>query len=102
MESDKDFELFFGGGFVLGDHEFGQSIGEVEMVRAVEAIVEGIVGSESVVEAFLFGGLVEELGREIQAGLGFEDFSDKVRSDTAVFVEVGDDGWAPVVLVFAK
>ena len=35
------------------------------MVRAVEAIDKGIVGSESVVEAFLFGGLVEELGGEI-------------------------------------
>ena len=102
MESDKDFKPFFGGGFVLGDHEFGQLIGGADTVRAVEAIGEGIVGSESMVEAFLFGGLVEELGREIQAGLGFEDFSDKVRSDTAVFVEVRDDGWAPVVLVFVK
>ena len=102
MESDKDFELFFGGGFVLGDHEFGQLIGRAETVRAVEAIGEGIVGSESVVEAFLFGGLVEELGREIQVGLGFEDFSNKVRSDTAVFIEVGDDGWASMVLVLAE
>ena len=102
MESNKDFELLFSGGFVLGDHEFGQSIGEVEMVRAVEAIVEGIVGSESVVEAFLFGGPVEELGGEIQVGLGFEDFGDEVQSDAAELVEVGDNGRAPVVLVLAE
>ena len=86
----------------MGDHEFGQLIGGAETVRAVEAIGEGIVGSESVVEAFLFGGLVEELGFEIQVGLGFEDFSNKVWSDMVVFVEVGDDGWAPVVLVFGE
>ena len=52
MESDKDFELFFGGGFVLGDHEFRQLIGGAETIRAVEAIGEGIVGSESVVKPF--------------------------------------------------
>ena len=102
MESDKDFELLFGGGFVLGDHEFGQLIGGAETVRAVEAIGEGIVGSESVVEAFLLGGPVEELGGEIRVGLGFEDFGDEVRSDAAEFVEVGDDGRAPVVLVLAE
>ena len=72
------------------------------MVRAVEATSEGIVGSESVVEAFLFGGPVEELGGEIRVELGFEDFSDEVQSDAAKFIEVGDDRWAPVVLVFAE
>ena len=78
MESDKDFELFFGEGFVLGDHEFRQLIGGAETIKAVEAIGEGIVGNESVVEAFLFGGLVEELGGDIRVGLGFEDFGDEV------------------------
>ena len=86
----------------MGDHEFGQLIGAAETVRAVEAIGEGIAGSESVVEAFLFGGPVEELGGEIQVGLGLEDLGDEVRSDAAEFVEVGDDGWAPVVLVFTE
>ena len=65
VELDKDFELFFSGGFILGDHEFKQLISRAKMVRAIEAIDKGIVGSESVVEAFLFGGLVEELGGEI-------------------------------------
>ena len=77
-------------------------IGGAKTVRAVEATGEGIVGSESVVEAFLFGGPVEELGGKIRVGLGFEDFGDKVQSDTAKFVKVRDDGWAPVVLVFAE
>ena len=77
-------------------------IGRAETVRAIEATGEGIVGSESVVEAFLFGGLVEELRGEIRVGLGFEDFDDEVQSDVAKFVEVRDDGWAPVVLVFAE
>ena len=77
-------------------------IGRAETVRAIEATGEGIVGSESVVEAFLFGGLVEELRGEIRVGLGFEDFDDEVQSDAAKFVEVRDDGWAPVVLVFAE
>ena len=102
MESNKDFELFFNGGFVLGDHEFGQLIGGAEMVRAVEAISEGIIERESVVEAFLLRGPVEELGGEIQVGLGLEDFGDEVRSDVAEFVEVENDDWAPVVLVFAE
>ena len=44
--------MLFSGGFVLGDHEFGQLIGEAKTVRAAEAIGEGIVGSKSVVEAF--------------------------------------------------
>ena len=78
VESNKDFKLFFGRGFVLGDHEFGQLIDGAKMVRAVEAIDEGIVGSESVVEAFLFGGLVEELRGEIWVELGLEDLSDEV------------------------
>ena len=77
-------------------------IGGAKTVRAVEATGEGIVGSESVVEAFLFGGPVEELGGEIRVGLGFEDFGNEVQSDAAKFVEVRDNGWAPVVLVFAK
>ena len=77
-------------------------IGRAETVRAIEATGEGIVGSESVVEAFLFGGLVEELRGEIRVELGFEDFDDEVQSDAAKFVEVRDDGWAPVVLVFAE
>ena len=102
MESDKDFKLFFNGGFVLGDHEFGQLIGGAETVRAVEGIGEGIVGSESVVETFLLGGPVEELGGEIRVGLGFEDFDNEVQSDVMEFVEVGDDGRAPVVLVLAE
>ena len=77
-------------------------IGGAETVIAVEATGEGIVGSKSVVEAFLFGGPVEELGGEIQVGLGFEDFGDEVQSDAVKFVEVKDDGWALVVLVFAE
>ena len=77
-------------------------IGGAETVRAVEATGEGIVGSESVVEAFLFGGPVEELGGEIRVGLGFEDFGNEVQSDAAKFVKVRDNGWAPVVLVFAE
>ena len=77
-------------------------IGGGKTVRAVEATGEGIVGSESVVEVFLFGGPVEELGGEIQVGLGFEDFGNEVQSDAAKFVEVRDNGWAPVVLVFAE
>ena len=77
-------------------------IGGAKTVRAVEATGEGIVGSESVVEVFLFGGPVEELGGEIQVGLGFEDFGNEVQSDAAKFVEVRDNGWAPVVLVFAE
>ena len=94
--------MLFGGGFVLGDHEFGQLIDEAKTVRAAKAIGEGIVGSESVVEAFLFGGPVEELGGEIQVGLGFEDFGDEVQSDAAELVEVGDNGRAPVVLVLVE
>ena len=77
-------------------------IGGAKTVRAVEATGEGIVGSESVVEAFLFGGPVEELGGEIRVGLGFEDFGNEVQSDAAKFVKVRDNGWAPVVLVFAE
>ena len=77
-------------------------IGKAKMVKAIEATGEGIVGSESVVEAFFFRGPVEELGGEIWVGLGFEDFGDEVQSDAAKFVEVRDDGWASVVLVFAE
>ena len=77
-------------------------IGGAKTVRAVEATGEGIMGSESVVEAFLFGGPVEELGGEIRVGLGFEDFGNEVQSDAVKFVEVRDNGWAPVVLVFAE
>ena len=102
VESNKDFKLFFGGGFVLGDHEFRQLIGGAETIRAVEAMGESIVGSKSVVEAFLFGGPMEELGGDIRVRLGFEYFGDEVRSDAAEFVEIGDDGWAPVVLVFEE
>ena len=94
--------MLFDGGFVLGDHEFGQLIDEAKTVRAAKAIGEGIVGSESVVEAFLFEGPVEELRGEIQVVLGFEDFGDKVWSDVAEFVEVGDNGRALVVLVLAE
>ena len=94
--------MLFDGGFVLGDHEFGQLIDEAKTVRAAKAIGEGIVGSESVVEAFLFEGPVEELGGEIRVGLGFEDFDNEVQSDVMEFVKVGDDGRAPVVLVLAE
>ena len=102
MESDKDFELLVGGGFVLGDYEFGQLIGRAEMVRAVEVKGEGIAGSESMVEAFLLKGPVEELRGEIRVGLGFEDFDNEVQSDVMEFVEVGDDGRARVILVLAE
>ena len=102
MESDKDFELLVGGGFVLGDYEFGQLIGKAEMVRAVGVKGKGIAGSESMVEAFLLRGPVEELRGEIQVGLGFEDFDNEVQSDVMEFVEVGDNGRARVILVLAK
>ena len=98
MELDKDFELLFGGGFVLGGYEFRQLIGRAEMVRAVKVKGEGILGSESMVETFLLRGPVEELRGEIWVGLGFEDFDNEVQSDVMEFVEVGDDGRAPVVL----
>ena len=102
MELDKDFELLFGGGFVLGEYEFGQLIGRAKMVKAVEVKGESIVGSESMVEAFLLKGPMEELRGEIRVGLGFEDFDNEVQSDVMEFVEVGDDGRAPVVLVLAE
>ena len=102
MELDKDFELLFGGGFVLGGYEFRQLIGRAEMVRAVKVKGKGIQGSESMVETFLLRGPVEELRGEIWVGLGFEDFDNEVQSDVMEFVEVGDDGRALVVLVLAE
>ena len=83
-------------------HELRQLIGGAEAIGAVKAIGEGIIGSEIVVEAFLLGGPVEELGSEGGVRLEFEDFGDEVGSDAAELVEFGDYGWAPTVLVLAE
>ncbi len=77
-------------------------IGEAEAIGAIKAIGEGIIGSEIVVEAFLLGGLVEELGGEGGVRLEFEDFGDKVESDATELVEFKDYGWAPTVLVLTE
>ena len=86
----------------MGVHELRQLIGGAEAIGAVKAIGEGIIGSEIVVEAFLLGGPVEELGSEGGVRLEFEDFGDEVGSDAAELVEFGDYGWAPTVLVLAE
>uniref|UniRef100_A0A2N9GYI9 Uncharacterized protein n=1 Tax=Fagus sylvatica TaxID=28930 RepID=A0A2N9GYI9_FAGSY len=79
-----------------------QLIGEAEAIGAIKAIGEGIIGSEIVVEAFLLGGPVEELGGEGGVRLEFEDFGDKVESDATELVEFKDYGWAPMVLVLTE
>jgi len=62
VHSDQNLELLLAGGPPMRVHQFGELVRRAELVAAVQAVGEGIVGGEIVMVPFLVVRPVEELG----------------------------------------
>ena len=102
MHPDQNLELFLRRRSSLRVHELRQLIRRAEVSGSVKAIREGVVGREVVSVPFLLTGPVEELRRDGGVVAYFQNLGDGARRDAAEFVQLRDDGGAPVVLVLAE
>lgn len=102
MHTNQNLELLLAGGLALGLHELRELVRGAELVVAVQAVGEGIVGSEIVMVASLAAGLVEEFGSEGVICLNFENLGDQIGGYPAELAEFGGDVGAPLVVVSAE